>query len=566
MFRRLALSTFAALALSAAPAVAHGGPGHHGPGHGHGGHGHGHGHHHGPKPPKPPKTVDLQVLGINDLHGNLEPTTVSNQAAGGVAYLGSYLAAARAANPDGTITVHAGDTVGASPLISSWFHDEPTVEATNLMGLDAGTVGNHEFDEGGTEMLRLIRGGHRDDGKQLKGGVDTSDPDYAGADYPYVSANVTYADSGRYVLPPFTIVKREGVRVGIIGVTTTETPSIVVPDAVAPFRFGDLSDAVNKQVKVLNKLGVHTIVVLAHAGGFQDPGKDPAGEILTETAQMSPDVDLVVAGHTHSYLNTKVNNALVVQAYKYGTAFDKVTLTVDRRTKDVTASSADVVTTYDDAVAPQADLQSLVQTFKDRIAPVSTRVVGTAQAPATRTTTAAGESALGDLIADAQAHGAGAQIALMNPGGIRADLKAGQLTFGDLFAVQPFDNGLVRMTLTGAQLKAVLEQQFRATAGDDKILQVSGLKVTYDRTRAEGDRITALTLADGTAIDPAASYTVACNSFLATGGDGFTVFKDGTGVTSFGTDVDALEGYVESLPQPFAIPDPTSSPRIVKTA
>lgn len=549
---RLALSTAAALLLAAAPAQAHHGPH---------GHGHGHGHHH---PPKPPRTVDLQVLGVNDLHGNLEPTLVSGRQAGGVAYLGSYLAAAKAADPKGTIIAHAGDTVGASPLISSWFHDEPTIKATNLMRFDVGTLGNHEFDEGGTEMLRLIRGGHRDDGKQLKDGVDTSDPDFPGADYPYVSANVTYADSGKYVLPPFTIVRREGVPVGIIGVTTTETPSIVVPDAVAPFRFGDLSDAVDKQVKVLNKLGVHTIVVLAHAGGFQDPGKDPAGEILDETRQMSPDVDLVVAGHTHSFLNTRVNNALVVQAYKYGTAFDKVTLTVDRRTRDVTASTADVVTTYDDGVAPQADLAGLVQTYKDRIAPVSSRVVGTAASAATRDPTAAGESALGDLIADAQAHETGAQIALMNPGGIRADLKAGQLTFGDLFAVQPFDNGMVSMSLTGAQVKAILEQQFPATG--DKILQISGLKETYDKTRAEGDRITSLTLADGTPIDPAATYTVACNSFLATGGDGFTVFKEGTNVTSFGSDIDAFEHHVESLSQPFAVPDPATAPRITRTA
>lgn len=560
---RLALTTLSILALAAAPAAAHGGGhgphghqhhGHHGKGHGH------HGHHH----PKPPKTVKLQVLGVNDLHGNLEPTLVSDKPAGGVAYLGSYLAAAKAADPKGTIIAHAGDTVGASPLISSWFHDEPTIEATNLMDFDAGTVGNHEFDEGGTEMLRLIRGGHREDGKQFKDGADTSDPDFPGADYPYVSANVTYADSGKHVLPPFTIVRREGVPVGIIGVTTTETPSIVVPDAVAPFTFGDLSDAVNQQVKVLNRLGVHTIVVLAHAGGFQDPGKDPAGEILDETKQMSPDVDLVVAGHTHSFLNTRVNNALVVQAYKYGTAFDKVTLTVDRRTRDVTDSTADVVTTYDDGVAPQPQLASLVQTFKDRIAPVSSRVVGTAASAATRAATTAGESSLGDLIADAQAHETGAQIALMNPGGIRADLKAGRLTFGDLFAVQPFDNGMVSMKLTGAQVKAILEQQFPAAG--DKILQVSGLKETYDRTRAEGDRIMSLTLADGTAIDPAATYTVASNSFLATGGDGFTVFKQGTEVTSFGSDIDAFEHYVESLAQPFAVPDPATAPRITRTA
>jgi 5'-nucleotidase len=553
---RILLALLAALALTAAPAQAHSDH-------------HGRGHHHGPPPSR---TVDLQVLGLNDLHGNLEATKVSGQDAGGVDWLGGYLAAAKAQNPRGTIVAHAGDTVGASPLISSWFHDEPAIVATNLMGLDVGTVGNHEFDEGGTEMLRLINGGHRDDGKQFKNGVDTSDANFPGADYPYVSANVTYADSGRYVLPPFTVIKREGVKVGFIGVTTTETPSIVVPDAVAPFKFGDISDAVNKQVKVLHRLGVHTIVVLAHAGGFMTPAP-PSGEIIDETRQMDPDVDLVVAGHTHSLLNTRVNNALIVQAYKYGTAFDKVTLTVDRRTKDVVDSTADVVTTYhtlpdgSPATTPQQDLTQLVKEFKDRIAPVASRVVGTSTREIKRDgdgLTAAGESALGDLIADAQAHETGAQIALMNPGGIRANLKAGQLTFGDLFAVQPFDNGLVKMTLTGDQLKQILEQQFAADPKNDKILQVSGLKETYDRSAAAGSRITALTLADGTAIDPAASYTVAANSFLATGGDGFTVFKQGTGVTSFGTDVDALDHYVQSLAQPFAGPDPTTAPRITK--
>jgi 5'-nucleotidase len=550
---RLVLSLLAVLALAAAPAQAHRD---HGPGHRHGG---GHGRHH---PSKPPRTVDLQVLGVNDLHGNLEPSLVSDKPAGGVAWLASYLREAEAQNPKGTIVAHAGDTVGASPLISSWFHDEPTIEATNLMNFDVGTLGNHEFDEGGTEMLRLIRGGHREDGKQFKDGTDTSDPDFPGAEYPYVSANVVAADTGRPVLPPFTIIKREGIPVGIIGVTTTETPSIVVPDAVAPYEFLDLSDSVNKQVAVLHRLGVHTIVVLAHAGGFQDPGKDPAGEVLTETRQMDPDVDLVVAGHTHSYLNTKVNNAVVVQAYKYGTAFEQVKLTVDRRTRDVTASSATVVTTYDDGAQPEPDLASLVQTVKDRIAPVAQRAVGSSAGAVTRDTTAAGESALGDLIADAQAHEVGAQMAFMNPGGIRADLKAGPLTYSDLFSVQPFDNGMARMSLTGAQVKAVLEQQFR-DAGD-KILQIAGLRETYDRSRAAGDRITGLTLPDGTAVDPAATYTVALNSFLATGGDGFTVFKQGTGVTSNGSDIDALEHYVESLAQPFTAPDPATAPRIMR--
>jgi 5'-nucleotidase len=531
---RVLLLVLAALALAAAPAQAH-----------------------------RHSTVDLQVLGVNDLHGNLEPSAVGTRQAGGVAWLASYLRQAEAADPRGTIVAHAGDAVGASPLISSWFHDEPMITATNLMRFDAGTVGNHEFDEGGPEMLRLIRGGHREDGKQFKDGVDTSDPRFPGARYPYVSANVVSADTGRYVLPPFTIVRREGIPVGVIGVTTTETPSIVVPDAVAPFKFLDLSDSVNKQVAILHRLGVHTIVVLAHAGGFQDPGKDAAGEVLDETRQMDPDVDLVVAGHTHSYLNTKINNALVVQAYKYGTAFAKVKLRVDRRTRDVTASSAEVITTYDDAMAPAPDLAELVKTFHDRIAPIASRVVGNSAAPVTRDTTPAGESALGDLIADAQAREAGAQIALMNPGGIRADLKAGQLTYADLFAVQPFDNGLAKTTLTGAQLKAVLEQQFRDTGGD-KILQVAGIQETYDRTRAAGDRVTGLALTDGTAVDPAGPYTVALNGFLATGGDGFTVLKEGTSTTSVGSDLDALEHHIQSLPQPFTAPDPATEKRIVR--
>jgi 5'-nucleotidase len=546
---RLLLAVLAAVALAAAPAQAHRPhpPQHHPPQH----------------QTKAPKTVDLQVLGVNDLHGNLEPTAVGTRPAGGVAWLASYLRQAEAADPKGTIVAHAGDTVGASPLISSWFHDEPTITATNLMNFDVGTVGNHEFDEGGTEMLRLIRGGHREDGKQFKDGTDTSDPNFPGADYPYVSANVVAADTGRHVLPPFTILRREGVPVGVIGVTTTETPSIVVPDAVAPFKFLDLSDSVNQQVAVLHRLGVHTIVVLAHAGGYQDPGKDPAGEVLSETKQMDPDVDLVVAGHTHSYLNTKVNNALVVQAYKYGTAFEQVKLTVDRRTRDVVSSSADVITTYDDALAPASDLAELVKTFHDRIAPIASRVVGTSAAAVTRDTTPAGESGLGDLIADAQAREAGAQLALMNPGGIRADLKAGQLTYSDLFAVQPFDNGLVRITLTGAQLKAVLEQQFRDTGGD-KILQIGGIKEVYDRTRAAGDRVTSVTLADGTAIDPAGSYTAAVNGFLATGGDGFTVLTDAANPTSVGSDLDALEHHIEALPQPFVAPDPASEQRITR--
>ena len=343
--------------------------------HGHHGHGHHHGHHH---PPKPPRTVDLQVLGVNDLHGNLEPTAVSGKPAGGVAYLGTYLAAAKAADPKGTITVHAGDTVGASPLISSWFHDEPTIEATNLMGLDVGTLGNHEFDEGGTEMLRLIQRRPPRRRQAVQG--------------------------RRRHLRPGLPRRRLPLRLGQRHLRRLrQVRPAAVHDRPARGHPGrhhrrhDDRDAVDRrprrgralQVRRPQRRGQQAGQGPAPArrphdrrarprGRLPGPGQGPGrARSSTETAQMDPDVDLVVAGHTHSYLNTKVNNALVVQAYKYGTAFDQVKLTVDRRTRDVTASSADVVTTYDDGVTPQPDLATLVQTFKDRIAPVSSRVVGT---------------------------------------------------------------------------------------------------------------------------------------------------------------------------------------------
>ena len=232
--------------------------------------------------------------------------------------------------------------VGGSPLISSYLHDEPTIEATNVMEFDVGTIGNHEFDEGGEEMLRLINGGQRKDGLQLKEDaegqlINTSDPKFAGANYAYISANVVYADSGKNVLKPYEIVKRDGLKVGFIGVTTEESPDIVVPDAVEPFEFLDISETVDRYAAELQKKGVETIVVLAHAGGFQTTAEQATGEIISETAEMNNmAVDVIIAGHIHSYLNTTVNDILIVEGFGLGTAFDTVNLTVDRKTGDVT--------------------------------------------------------------------------------------------------------------------------------------------------------------------------------------------------------------------------------------
>jgi 5'-nucleotidase len=369
------------------------------------------------------------------------------------------------------------------------------------------------------------------------------------------------------VLPPYKVLQRDGINVGFIGVTTLETPSIVTPDAVAPFHYTDISDTVNRYARPLQDQGVKTIVVLAHAGGNQTSAAEARGEIIDETAQMSKFVDVVVAGHSHTRLNLRVDNKLVVEAFSFGTAFDKINLQVDRRTKDVVGSSADIVTTFDDAIQPNPQTAALVAEYRDRIAPIANRVVGTAAEDVTRATTPAGESALGDLIADGQRGYANAQMAFMNPGGIRADIQAGEVTYGELFSVQPFDNQVVRMELTGDQIFRLLEQQFQTDQNGNprtRILQVSGLKFSYNSQNPAGQRITSVTLPDGTPIDRNATYTVAANSFLATGGDGFTVFKEGQNPETIGGDLDALENHIDGLDQPFEAPDPVAEPRITR--
>jgi 5'-nucleotidase len=522
----------------------------------------------------------IQLLGVNDFHGNLEPIAnptysiptgnvaqkiaCNRAAAGGAAYLDAYLDRNATRDPDGTIRVHAGDMVGGSPLISSYFHDEPTIEATNLLQFDVGTLGNHEFDEGGQEMLRLINGGQRNDGLQFKEDangqlVNTSDPNFSGADYPYISANVVYADSGKNVLPPYEIVERNGVKVGFIGVTTEETPDIVVPDAVAPFEFLDISETVDRYAKELQEQGVETIVVLAHAGGFQTTAKQATGEILSETAEMkNKTVDVIIAGHSHSYLDTTVNGKLIVEGFSLGTAFDRVSLTVERKTGDVIESSAKVVPTCNKGIRPDPETAALVAKYDEQITPIESRVVGAAATDITRDDpTKTGESALGDVIADAQRTFASTEIAFMNPGGIRADIQSGEVTYGDLFAVQPFDNQLVKMDLTGDQIYRLLEQQWQPQADGSvraRILQVSGLKFAYDDSKPIGQRVTSVTI-NGAQLDRSKTYTVAANSFIATGGDGFTVFDEArVNQKTIGGELDALEAYFGSQ-QEVGIPE-----------
>jgi 5'-nucleotidase len=467
--------------------------------------------------------VKLRLLGVNDFHGHLEPPRAG---IGGAAWLDAHLDAATLAGH--TIRVHAGDMVGASPLISSWFHDEPTIEAANQFGFDVGTLGNHEFDEGGDELLRLLRGGQRTGREALKRNasdelVNTSAPDYAGASFPYVAANTIDRD-GKPLLPPYEIVERAGVRVGFIGVTTPTTPHFLLPRHAARFQFTDISDAVDRWVPELRAKGVEAIVVLAHSGAATDPddSDEAAGEIVDEAAQMDPAVDVVIAGHTHSLLNLSVPNArgdgdkLVVEAPSYGVAYDRVDIEVDRASGDVVGKSAAVPSTRHDDVAPNHATAALVRRYAERVAPLADRVVGALDRPLTR---ANGE--LGALAAAAQRELAGTDVALVNPGSMRADLDAGPLLYEELFEVHPYDFPILRLELRGRELTALLSEL--RTSGPD-------IDVYADRPAR---------------IDPRRTYSVSANEWMATG-EGFPELRDARKAgDSPGSETEALVRYVE---------------------
>ena len=422
-------------------------------------------------------TVELQLLGVNDLHGHLEPP---QPGVGGVAWLGAWLDRAAASHPGRTIRVHAGDMVGASPLISSHFSDEPTIDATNRMGFDVGTLGNHEFDEGGAEALRLV----------------------GRADYPYIAANTVARDAGELILPPYRIVERAGVKVGFIGVTTTDTPYFLLSEFARQYRWTDLSDAVNRYVPQLRARGVEAIVVLAHAGAFQE-GPDAAGEVVDEARQMDDAVDVVVAGHTHSRLNLEVDGKLVVEALSYGVAFDRVQLAVDRASGDVVSKSGVVMPTSHAGIQPDGDLDSLVQGYRERIAPLADRVVGHAEQDVDN-------DAVDRLAVDAQRAFAGADIAFLNPGNTRADIEAGPITYADAFEVQSYEHPIWRLHMRGSDLIAAMAEQ-------------PGLLVSGARD-----------------LRPELVYTVAANGIVAARAP----FNRGTDRERVGTDLEALVAWL----------------------
>ncbi|PZH20790.1 bifunctional metallophosphatase/5'-nucleotidase [Streptomyces sp. NTH33] len=546
-------------------------------------------------------TKDLQLLAINDFHGNLEPPagssgrvtelqpdgTTANIDAGGVEYLANSLRTARKGH-DRSLTVAAGDLVGASPLLSGLFHDEPTVEAMNKLGLDVTGVGNHEFDEGKDELLRLQNGGcHPVDGCYTKGRK------FKGADYPILSANVTNEKTGKPLLKPYTVQNVKGAKVGFIGVTLKGTPDVVTAEGVKGLKFLDEAETINKYTKELQKQGVHAIVALVHEGGFPassaynhdcDAGGSTglSGPIVDIAKKVSPEVDALVTGHTHNaYVCTIPDPAghprLVTSAASFGRLYTELNMQYDPRTDDIvraTVKGSNRV--VDRTQAKAADMTKLLDEWQTLAAPVADKPIGYITKDITRN--GAVESPLGDLIADAQlAHAksldSSAVLALMNPGGIRTDLVHaasgnegdGVVTYGEGFAVQPFANTVNLKDLTGAQLVTVLKQQVSGSnTAAPKYLQISdGLTYTLDLTKTGADRVVTDSIRlNGKPIAPSATYRVAMNSFLAGGGDGFTELANGTNQLVGSDDLAALVDYLtasSSAATPYA---PTAADRI----
>lgn len=514
---------------------------------------------------KPSGTVNVQVLALNDFHGNLMPPSGSSGRvgtidAGGVEYLATHISNLRALNPN-TVVVSAGDMVGASPLLSALFHDEPTIEAFNLIGLDFNAVGNHEFDEGWAELMRLQEGGcHPVDGCLDGDGFD-------GANFRFLAANVVRKDNGKTIFPAYKMRSFAGAKVAFIGMTLESTPSIVTPSGIADLNFLDEAETVNALIPELKKKGIETIVVLIHEGGAQIPSTSPyngcvgiSGPILDIVNNFDDEVDVVISGHTHQPYNCVIDGKIVTSAFSFGRLVTKIDLTIDRKTGEVVTMSADNrIVTRD--VPKDSLLTALIDKYNAIAAPLANRVIGSITVGISRTVNGAGESALGDVIADAQLYATadpslgGAVVAFMNPGGIRADLTYpsspagegdGNVTYGESFTVQPFGNNLVTMTLTGAQIDTLLEQQFIGCGQtSNRILQVSnGFFYSWSLTGGACNKVDPATIMiNGSAIDLGASYRVTVNSFLADGGDNFSVLPLGINRLGGAVDTDALEAY-----------------------
>ena len=510
--------------------------------------------------------VELRILAINDFHGNLLPppggiriadpddnTRKISVPAGGAEHMATLVKQLRQGTRN-TIFVAAGDLIGASPFLSAMFHDEPTIESLSMMGLEVASVGNHEFDEGKVELLRMQNGGcHPTDNCQ-------GPHPFLGARFHYLAASTIETASGKTIFPPYEVREFDGIRVAFVGLTLKGTPNLVSPVSVAGLEFRDEADTVNALVPELKAQGIAAIVVLIHEGGFPagDYNECPgiSGPIVDIVRKFDRAVDVVISGHTHQAYVCAIDGRLVTSGDKYGTIVTTIDLKLDPTTRDVVSAKADNVIVRTGTYVKDPEQTALLASYDKFAAPIANRLAGSITQTLSRTPNDAGESPLGDIVADAQLAATsadkdgGAVIAFTNPGGVRTDIpkkEQGGVTYADVFASQPFRNQLVTLTLTGMQIKNMLEQQW-LDPKRPRVLQVSkGFNYAWDNAKPYGDRIIADRMSlHGQRIDPATSYRVTVNNFLAVGGDGFTVLKEGV-AQQFGVyDVDALYAYFQA--------------------
>lgn len=536
--------------------------------------------------------VEVGIVGINDFHGSLEPPRqavnvadgkggITPVPAGGAAWLASAIDSIRAKHPR-AMTVSAGDMISASQLASSLYLDEPAIGVMNRIGVDFNAVGNHEFDRGQQELQRMQNGGC----EKFTAKEPCALEKFTGATFKYLAASTKRADGS--TLFPATGLKTFGsgnqaVTVGVIGLTLKGTPNLVNPTGIQGLTFEDEADTINAAVPQLKAQGADAIVVLIHEGGRTkgDPNpqgcNDFAGDIRPILDRLDSRVDVVVSGHTHwAYVcdYAQLNPAkpfLLTSAGVYGELVTDITLQIDpvagrvvsKRAENVIVQSVPYTSTRGPLgntplfpqFQPRADIAQYVEKYVEASKEYTQRPVGRIDRAAPKNEGAEGGAGgpLGNLIADAQlgaTRDKGAQIAFMNPFGIRAPLVPaadGTLTFGDIYLCQPFGNNVVTESMTGAQIKAVLEEGLDDTGPKQTLAPSAGFVFRYDPARPSGDRIVTITL-DGKPLDMAKTYRVTVNGFLGLGGDGFSGFVGKPDTVTGPTDIDALESWIKAVP------------------
>jgi 2',3'-cyclic-nucleotide 2'-phosphodiesterase (5'-nucleotidase family) len=543
--------------------------------------------------------IPVQLLSFNDYHGHIEPDTGSDGevsfegkaiATNGAAYLATHLNQLRKGHPT-SYTVAAGDLIGGSTFTSGVFHDEPSVETLNAMNLDVSGVGNHEFDEGVTELLRMQNGGcHPVDGCFQKDAAG-NDIVYPGADFKWLAANVVNERTGQPVLRPWSVKKvAKGVKIGFIGMTLEGTDSLVAPSGIDGYDFQDEVEAGNRTAKMLQRQKkVKAIVVLLHEGGVQTGAYSActgmSGPVLDIAQRLNHRIDAIITGHTHQPYVCTIDDPQgeprkVTSAMSYGRIVTEMDFKINTKTKDIVRSSVSAVNHLVTRDVPRhPGVQAIVDKWVAKAAGPGNRVVGSVTQNITRATTAGREdrgkeSSLSNLIADAQRESTGAQIAFMNAGGVRADLLVanspageapGQITYREAFNVQPFSNILQTFDMTGAQIDQLLEQQWIAgRAGGRDVLRLGisdGFTYTWSQSAAFGTKVDPASIKlNGVTLSPTGTYRVAASNFLADGGDSYSAFVNGAPRTGGKVDLDALIDYMGAHPNLSAPPAARSTP------